>query len=369
MELASLRTDQGGSMRQLHRREAAPCIWRRSIAFGLSVLLFLTGFISNIPRASAEGSGAPAGLTKDLATLDRQLAKLISDYTNGKTGSNGRPSSDLAAHTDFTDRVKEISADKQAMVNQYFGQSIYGVKFSETFKELDCLDSRLYLALGQDGWTHLTRERVAMTMETGKACKQKLETELSQATQAAPKVSMGTLHSFDISPSQQSQLAVAATTSGGVNTTAKHWASTPGLSKTLITGYVKGGFLGRHERDYIDTQVTDAAKPDSWPISTTGLYFVTLDLFKSSSGATAAGAASNTSLINLGFKIVAGSSLPPGEVALQKESQGSDILNTVVSIDRGPLVVGIASACRGCNEGTVPPAVGTFVKDQLANIK
>ena len=50
----------------------------------------------------------------------------------------------------------------------------------------------------------------------------------------------------------------------------------------------------------------------------------------------------------------------------QKIAPGSDVLSTIVVLQRGQVIVKIASACRGCPLGTVPDAVKTFVKTQLA---
>ena len=51
---------------------------------------------------------------------------------------------------------------------------------------------------------------------------------------------------------------------------------------------------------------------------------------------------------------------------LQKIPAGSDVLSTIIIVQRGQVVVKIASACRGCQLGTLPADAAAFAKVQLA---
>jgi hypothetical protein len=121
-----------------------------------------------------KATGVPAALLTDLADIDTSLTKLIHDER-----SKGIDAMDLVR------RVRQIDQrSKLPMVDEFFGQPIYGVKFSEVFRKLDGLDSQLNLGLGEaiaNG--HIGHERVAKTFELGQKLKQTLENELRKAAQ------------------------------------------------------------------------------------------------------------------------------------------------------------------------------------------
>jgi hypothetical protein len=51
---------------------------------------------------------------------------------------------------------------------------------------------------------------------------------------------------------------------------------------------------------------------------------------------------------------------------LQKIPAGSNVLSTIIVLQRGQVVVKVASACRGCPFGTLPADAAAFAKAQLA---
>src|SRR5262249_52782891 len=107
--------------------------------------------------------------------LDRNLAKLISDERRGSGIGIGGPG-------DLVDRVKEIEREKRALVVQFFNEAVYGVKFSEVFNKLDCLDSWLEfgegLAFNHNPAFEFGTEATANDFEKGKQCQQQLEAAL-----------------------------------------------------------------------------------------------------------------------------------------------------------------------------------------------
>jgi Fe-S cluster biogenesis protein NfuA len=53
-------------------------------------------------------------------------------------------------------------------------------------------------------------------------------------------------------------------------------------------------------------------------------------------------------------------------VVLQKIPAGSEVLSTIIVVQRGQVVVKIASACRGCPIGALPADAAAFIKAQIA---
>src|SRR5437763_1442221 len=96
----------------------------------------LRGLVCPLRQSLAAASVVPEGLFTDLVKLDRKLARLIhEERTKG-----------LDVH-ELARRVERIDHAKQAMVDQFFDQPVYGVKYSEVFSELDCLDRDLHQGL------------------------------------------------------------------------------------------------------------------------------------------------------------------------------------------------------------------------------
>ena len=317
------------------------------------------GSASSATAAGSTGVTAdvPPGLLIDLVQLDRKLARLIAS----ERAKGGLDRDELIS------RVKEIESAKLAMVDQFFGQPVYGVKFSEVFRQLDCLDQQLKLGSGiqiGEGAAAARQDLIARTVERGKGCKQKLENELRKAAgQPPPKVSLNTLHSFDLTPGQQAQLAVASTTSAGTDTTD---VSQLNADAVIENAYGSNGFVGRHERDYVAVGVSNLPNPDSWPAGQSVRFFVAFDLFKTVAGAAAAAEASRLDDEAIKLARISGSPMGLGEAVFQGIPVGSDVLSTIVVLQRGQVVVKIASACRGCPIGTLPADTAAFVKAQVA---
>src|SRR5437764_1002351 len=136
----------GGAMRRPDRERLysnrRPCIRRFATAFATGVLAaaVLAGLVLSQPGAGQTARAAsvvPEGLLTDLVKLDRKLAKLIHEER-----TKGLDVFELHR------RVERITHAKQAMVDQFFDQPVYGVKYSEVFNQLDCLDRNLELGYG-----------------------------------------------------------------------------------------------------------------------------------------------------------------------------------------------------------------------------
>src|SRR5262249_34057048 len=111
--------------------------------------------------------------------------------------------------------------------------------------------------------------------------------------------------------------------------------------------------------------ISNPSNPDTWPPGQTVLYFVAFDLFKTAAGAAKAAEASRVDAVANDFTPITGSPLGEGEVVLQKIPAGSDVPSTIIILQRGRVVVKIASACRGCPLGTLPADAAAFAKAQL----
>jgi hypothetical protein len=120
----------------------------------------------------------PDALFADLAHVDRLLAKVIHDVKDGSLVDG--------AHT--IDRIAQIEKAKREMVTAFFDQPVYGLKFSEVFFKLDCLDQ--YLARARDvivaARGHVHAQPVIDKITKGQKCKQKLENELRKMAEQQP---------------------------------------------------------------------------------------------------------------------------------------------------------------------------------------
>jgi len=65
---------------------------------------------------------------------------------------------------DFRDRIKRISAFKQDIVNEFFSETIYGVKFSEVFRKPEKVS-----ITESDTWAHnaaIGKSNICINVET-----------------------------------------------------------------------------------------------------------------------------------------------------------------------------------------------------------
>ena len=162
----------------------------------LSVLLALAllgGGLSFIvggqPQARADT--VPDGLFADLTDLNKKLGNLIQDERKG----------DGLDFHDLLRRIKEIKTLKQEMVDEFFVTEIYGVKFNEVFKKLDCVDSWLYYGWGASfPGSDASNDHITGRFETAKKCKEQLE-EKFYAANASPSPSPSTSPATTGSPS------------------------------------------------------------------------------------------------------------------------------------------------------------------------
>src|SRR5947209_4110922 len=115
---------------------------RLAAAFATAVTAGLFAAVVASQPVSAQTARAasfvPDGVFTDLVKLDRKLARLIHDER-----TKGLDVFELVR------RVEVITRAKQAMVDQFFAQPVYGVKFSEVFRQLDCLDQHLTEGAGK----------------------------------------------------------------------------------------------------------------------------------------------------------------------------------------------------------------------------
>ncbi|MHB8692577.1 MAG: hypothetical protein ACYDHH_15170 [Solirubrobacteraceae bacterium] len=81
-------------------------------------------------------------------------------------------------------RKNAIEDAKLAMVDEFFSQLVYGVKFSEVFRQLDCLDANLAGAFVRSGQhvegLAVRNKNIVVFLNRGKDCKQTLEKELQR---------------------------------------------------------------------------------------------------------------------------------------------------------------------------------------------
>jgi hypothetical protein len=307
-----------------------------------------------VAASSKASADVPPRVLADLAKLDRLLTQAIDDTKSG--GSVGG-------------LIQKIKDGKLEIVDREMAAPIDGVKGSEWFRDLECVDLELQLASLADKGRAYRHKDIRLFLELAKRCKQTLENDLHKATPPPPKpppppkFSLNTLHSFDLTQDQQVQLAIAATTPAGTDTTDPNLLNADAVIKNA---YASNGFVGRHERDYVAVGVSNLSNPDSWPAGQSVRFFVSFDVFKTVAGAAAAAEASR--LRNEAIKLarIPGSPLGLGEAVFQGVPVGTDVLSTIVVLQRGQIVVKIASACRGCPIGTVPADTATFVKAQVA---
>jgi hypothetical protein len=120
---------------------------------------------------------APAGLLADLKRLDQDLAAVLKQERNR---ADGLSPAELLRY------VREIGKAKLEMVNGFFGQSVYGVKFSEVFRRLDSIDLLLWYSYGLD----LAQEQAELGhhSDAAKTFRQKIEGQLGAAQQAKEKL-------------------------------------------------------------------------------------------------------------------------------------------------------------------------------------
>jgi len=304
-----------------------------------------TGVTGTVEAATVEGGRAI--VTQQAATAAPATFRLSQPLACSKTAGAGVKHTATRRHI----RVRETGGNWDTRA-QYVATAAEGTDWTTTDT---CGSSTVTVRSGRVSATNLINHKT-VTLTAG---------EHLTVTSASrmPAVSLSTLPAFDLTPTQQAQLAVAATTPTGTNTTD---ASQLNADATLKAAYTADGYVGGHERDYTSLAVSDPSTPDSWPAGATGLYFVGFDLFKTVADATSAAQASRADDASNNLTPLTGSPLGLGETVFQTVPAGSDVLSTIVVLQRGAVVVKIASACRGCTEGTLPDVVGVFAKTQLA---
>lgn len=148
----------------------------------------------------------PPGLLGGLKRLDDKLNSMLSDYKSGKIGGSTEQ-----RKKDFSDRVREITTEKQALVRQYFNAPAYGfVRYGEVFLSLGCTDEFLDRAeIYNDGDLG---KLVPHALETATDCKQRLENDLKEV--AGQKVTISEVDTWAHNPAiGKSRICVNVSTS------------------------------------------------------------------------------------------------------------------------------------------------------------
>lgn len=193
------------------------------------------------------------------------------------------------------------------------------------------------------------------------------------ASSAAPSAAPPTLAQLlraDLTPSQQTQLGLAATTPTGTDFLTP--ASLALTNPNLVAAYTGHGFLYRHTRDYVAIGL-NSSNPDTWPLGKSAVYFHAFDAFDSALAAALVADASKANLLGLGYTELKGT-FPAftgdtsGLIIMQKLAPGSTLLGTNFIDPTGPVVIKIASSCRGCSMGKLTPAQVEEFNVERANI-
>jgi len=156
------------------------------IACLIAVGLAASALVGTQPvSGEAVANGAPAPATRILAKMDRQLLKVIHklqahSYSDFPKGDVGR-----------------IENERLALVDRFFARRVYGVKFSDVFVGLDCLDRGLEHGRGigfgfAQKFTPPEDKRIATSFAAGATCLHSLVAELHLA-RAVPGGLVGTV--------------------------------------------------------------------------------------------------------------------------------------------------------------------------------
>jgi BMFP domain-containing protein YqiC len=151
-----------------------------------AAVLVLTGVLAGgALRTSAQGEqrSAPAALLTRLERMDDDLRRLIGDFRRGSIGPDS-----AEEYEKFIRRARQIELQKLDLVRDYFDGPTYGsIKRSMVFKQFDCVDQELTLALAL-GTNDRNRNGVLETLARAKTCKRILERELRTAAGVPPPV-------------------------------------------------------------------------------------------------------------------------------------------------------------------------------------
>ncbi len=306
-------------------------------------------------------SSVPSGVSDDLRELnnklDRAIASLMGEfkYVNSTIRDTGH----------WRRTLNDLEVTKLRAVDQF--PPAFGLPYGETFRQLSCVDNEIAIGTtmlrllegNPNGRPFLTTpihgsgnvfasRSVLRALETAKGCKDRLEVEL--------------MHSFNLKPSEQTEVGVNPTTPNGTDTQNPNKLNAP---KTLEHAYAHDGFVGRHEQDYVASGI-NSSTPDSWPSGRNVLFFDVFDLFGSTRGAQKATKASEQNLKSSGFTRIQDSSLGSGEAAFQKQPAGSSLLSTIIYVQRGTFIMKIAGACNGCSKGSIESSLESVARAQIA---
>jgi hypothetical protein len=138
-----------------------------------------------LERELQAAAGVPAALLTRLERMDDDIRRLIGDYRRGRIGGG-----DPEEYRKFSKRVREIEIEKLDLVRDFFdGPTYASVKWSEVFKQLDCVDQELTLGLAFGTRPDRLRQLVLESLESAKRCKQSLERDLRKTQSVALSIS------------------------------------------------------------------------------------------------------------------------------------------------------------------------------------
>jgi hypothetical protein len=187
------------------------------------------------PRLRADV--VPPAVFDDLKHIDKLLAKLIGDVRSGSLESGAQT----------IDRIAEIERAKREMVSAFFEQPIYGLKFSEVFFGLDCLDRDLGQGIGEV-LGHVDNARVADIITKGQKCKQRLENKLRKGSPPPSQaLSISPIKAVFSEPDRATTYSIPTITDQPGSTYTYQWTLTLQAvdpSKGVDTGCNNHGVLG-----------------------------------------------------------------------------------------------------------------------------
>jgi hypothetical protein len=141
---------------------------RTAVIAGLLVVLLLTSCGS--ARSTAHVARAPSALLADFARLDRGLTQAGHDVARGKS---------------VVSQIDQINRDKLDIIDGQFAQPVNGVKGTEWFRQLDCVDAELAVAraiearnLGTSPHGAFTKWPITAYLNSATHCEQRLANEL-----------------------------------------------------------------------------------------------------------------------------------------------------------------------------------------------
>jgi hypothetical protein len=131
-------------------------------------------------------SSVPDGLFTAFVKIDRRLTKMI-DGVEAHCVDLG-----------LLEEMNKVEDAKLRMVDEFFDQPVYGVKFSDVFRRLNCIDNEIAFVRGTIAESHGAigsgeDEKILRALKAGKKCKQTLEEEFHNVDEGSAQHVSGSL--------------------------------------------------------------------------------------------------------------------------------------------------------------------------------